>query len=101
MASQIPSQILEPDQSEGRTFKETGRVQILVTDSSGSWSGRTVTLQVLSPHDGDTDNWIHTDVEWTADGINTVWIAEDLTYRLSTTTQGVQASFRRIWNHIK
>lgn len=94
--------ILEPTETEGSEFQESGRVQIFVNMPNGAaWASRTVKLQAKSPHAGDTDIWVDTDAEWTADEIISVWIAEDLTYRLTASTAGPHASYRRIWNHTK
>ena len=95
--------ILRPTETTGSEFRASGQIQILVNMPNGAaWtSNNVVTLQVKSPHEGDTDVWVDTDVTWDEPGINTALCTEDLTYRLSVTTAGPHASHRRLWTHTK
>ena len=92
--------ILEATQTTGDAFHASGQCQILVcTVGAATWpTGNVITLQIKSPHPGDDDKWIDTEVTWDSDGMDTFYAVESpIRYRLSATVAGCQASLYRFY----
>ena len=97
--------ILRADETVGEPFQIDGKNQILVLMPNGaSWGGRTVELQAMSCHPGDTEYWFTLNdpassdqlIRWDREGFIAVDGVGGFWYRLTTTDAGPEASIHPV-----
>lgn len=82
--------VLTDTQTTGDEFVLDGGPAVAILDGH---SGGTWTLQVKGP----SDDWVDTDVEWTANGIFAFMAAPGATYRVTGGTAGATVECRGVY----